>query len=284
MKGIQPVTYISLDGQAPQQHEGEIVDERQVCISVNGSELATMMCSPNDLEMLALGFLHNEGLISSLDDVRHLSLSKNDTCVDVWLRNTDLELPRRLILTSGCGGGVTFDDMSQQHEPLHSDLQATPAQLADLMKQLHMGADLYQQARGIHTAALAENDSLLLQVEDVGRHNCLDKLRGASLLANIPTKDRILLTSGRVSSEMINKARRLETPIVCSRTSPTNLSVALAQAWQITIVGYLRQNRMRIYSHAHRILGDWQAATVQTSDDRRAGQQLPVTDKEGYER
>jgi FdhD protein len=254
MKGIQPVTYISVDGQAPQRHEGEVVEERQVCISVNGSELATLMCSPNDLELLALGFLANEGLIDGLDDVRSLHLSKNDTCVDVWLRDTELELPRRLILTSGCGGGVTFDDMSQQHEPLRSELEATPAQLAELMKQLHLGADLYQQARGIHTAALADGDRLLLQVEDVGRHNCLDKLRGAALRANVPTRDRILLTSGRVSSEMINKARRLQTPIVCSRTSPTNLSVALAEAWHITVVGYLRQNRMRIYSHPRRIL------------------------------
>jgi FdhD protein len=279
-KGIQPVTYISVDGQAPQQYQGEIVDERQVCISVNGSELATMMCSPNDLDMLALGFLHNEGLIGSLDDVRHLSLSKNDSCVDVWLQNTELELPRRLILTSGCGGGVTFDDMSQQHEPLRSDLRATPPQLADLMKQLHLGADLYQQARGIHTAALAENDSLLLQVEDVGRHNCLDKLRGASLLANIPTKDRILLTSGRISSEMINKARRLETPIVCSRTSPTNLSVALAEAWHITVVGYLRQSRMRIYSHAGRLLDERQAGALPGDYDGAAAGQVATSDVE----
>jgi FdhD protein len=254
MKGIQPVTYISVDGQAPQRHEGEVVEERQVCISVNGSELATLMCSPNDLELLALGFLANEDLIEGLDDVRSLHLSKNDTCVDVWLRDAELELPRRLILTSGCGGGVTFDDMSQQHEPLQSELQATPAQLAELMKQLHLGADLYQQARGIHTAALADGDRLLLQVEDVGRHNCLDKLRGAAMRAGLATKDRILLTSGRVSSEMINKARRLQTPIVCSRTSPTNLSVALAEAWHITVVGYLRQSRMRIYSHPGRIL------------------------------
>jgi FdhD protein len=91
-------------------------------------------------------------------------------------------------------------------------------------------------------------------VEDIGRHNCLDKLQGAALLAGIPTRDRILLSSGRISSEMINKARRLETPIVCSRTSPTSLSVALAEAWNITIVAYLRQDRMRVYTHPERVI------------------------------
>jgi FdhD protein len=280
MKGIQPVTYITVDGQAPQQYQGEIVEERQVCISVNGSELATMMCSPNDLDKLALGFLYNEGLISSLDDVRHLSLSKNDSCVDVWLHDTELELPRRLILTSGCGGGVTFDDMSQQHEPLQSVLRVTAVQLAALMKRMHLGAELYQQARGIHTAALAGENGILLQVEDVGRHNCLDKLRGAAMMAGLATKDRILLTSGRVSSEMINKARRLETPIVCSRTSPTNLSVALADAWNITVVGYLRQNRMRIYTHAGRILDEGQSGARAMGDDRHSAGRVPTSDVE----
>ena len=95
---------------------------------------------------------------------------------------------------------------------------------------------------------------MLSQVEDVGRHNCLDRLAGKALLENLQTKDCILLSSGRVSSEMINKARRLQTPIVCSRTSPTALSVALAQNWNITLVAYLRQSRMRIYSHPERIL------------------------------
>lgn len=169
------------------------------------------------------------------------------------------ERPRRAIVTAGCGGGLTFDDLSGVHEPLQSDLRATPDQLAAFMRQLHLGAELYQTARGVHTALLTEvegpdNDGrVLLQVEDIGRHNCLDKLQGAALLAGIPTKDRVLLSSGRISSEMINKARRLETPIVCSRTSPTSLSLALAEAWNITIVAYLRQDRMRVYTHPERV-------------------------------
>ena len=121
------------------------------------------------------------------------------------------------------------------------------------MRQMHLGAKLYQRSRGIHTAALADAKQLLLQVEDIGRHNCLDKLRGAALIDNVETHGRILLSSGRISSEMLNKARRLETPIICSRTLPTSLSVALAEAWNITIVAYLRQDRMRVYTHPERL-------------------------------
>ncbi len=262
--GVRPVQYVSVNGRSADSHlangrslrpiDGAVVEEALACISVNGTELATFMCSPFGLKPMALGFLANEGLISGLDDVHHVHISKNNTCVDVWLHDADLELPQRAIVTAGCGGGITFDDLSQKHEPLQSDFGATTGQLAGLMRQLHQGAALYQQARGIHTAVLAQNDEVLLQVEDIGRHNCLDKLRGAAMLAGLETKDKILLSSGRISSEMINKARQMQTPIVCSRTSPTSLSVALAQAWHITLVAYLRQDRMRIYTHKERVI------------------------------
>ncbi|NCF67336.1 MAG: formate dehydrogenase accessory sulfurtransferase FdhD [Chloroflexi bacterium] len=249
-----PIRYLSVDGSKPRDIEGEIVEEGLACISVNGDELATFMCTPCDLDKLALGFLYNERIIDSLDDVRQIHISKATTCADVWLRDMNFKRPSRAIVTSGCGGGVTFDDLSGRHEPLASDLFVKPEQLAELMQQMHLGADSYKRARGIHTAALAGDDQLLLQVEDVGRHNCLDKLCGAALQQGMQTQGRVLLSSGRISSEMINKARRLQTPIVCSRTSPTSLSVALAEAWNMTIVAYVRNKRMRIYTHPERIL------------------------------
>jgi FdhD protein len=257
--GVRPARYISLNGGEPLPVDGAVIDEAPACISVNGVELATFMCTPRDLKEMALGFLYNEGVIDGLSDVRACHLSKNGSCVDVWLHEIEFQQPRRAIITTGCGGGLTFDDLSAVHEPLASDLTATPEQLAALMRRLQLGAELYQAARGVHTAVLAdpcasEDECFLLQVEDIGRHNCLDKLQGAALLAGVPTRDRILLSSGRISSEMINKARRLETPIVCSRTSPTGLSVALAEAWNITIVAYIRQNRMRVYTHPERVI------------------------------
>jgi FdhD protein len=250
--GAQPATFIALNGGASQEIAGEVVEETLACISVNGRELATFMCSPNDLDKLALGFLYNEGVIAGLDEIASLHLSDNH-CADVWLTH-DFTPPERLIVTAGCGGGVTFDDLSGAHPPLESAATAAPGELASLMRQMHLGARLYQRSRGIHTAALASRTEILLQVEDLGRHNCLDRLAGAALRAGVGTRDTILLSSGRISSEMLNKARRLAIPIVCSRTSPTSLSVALAAAWGITIVGYLRQSRMRIYTCPERIL------------------------------
>lgn len=253
--GVKPIQYITIGAGSPKQIDGEVVDEAFVCISVNGEELATFMCSPTELKEMAVGFLYNEGIIENLEEVRTIHISKQNSCVDVWLREEEKSLPQRRIITAGCGGGVTFDDLSTQHEPLNSDLRITPEELTVLMRQMHMGAKLYHRARGIHTAALGENNALTLQVEDVGRHNCLDKLAGAAFLNGLQTENQILLSSGRISSEMINKARRLKTPIICSRTSPTSLSVALAEEWNITIVAYLRKNRMRVYTHQERLIG-----------------------------
>ena len=261
LAGARPARYISLNGNGAQVIDGLVVDEAVACVSVYGIELATFMCTPCDLVDLATGFLYNEAIIDSLDDIRACHTSKNGTCVDIWLHNMEFERPRRAIITAGCGGGLTFDDLSAAHEPISSDLRVTPEQLSALMRQVHLGAELYQTARGIHTAALAEagapgDEHLLLQVEDIGRHNSLDKLQGAALRAGIPTLGRVILSSGRISSEMINKARRLGAPIVCSGTSPTSLSVALADTWNITLVAYLRQDRMRVYTHPERVISN----------------------------
>lgn len=268
--GISPVDYISYSPGSVQIVSGHVVDEVLACISVNGEELATFMCSPHDLEQLALGFLWNEGVISGMNDVKSTHVSKSRTCVDIWLRDLAFEPPKRRIVTAGCGGGITFDDLSERHEPLATGLEATPDQLSGLMRQMHLGAQLYQEARGIHTAAMSDGDRVIMQVEDVGRHNCLDKLAGLALLQGVETKDRILLSSGRISSEMINKARRMQMPVVCSRTSPTNLSVRLADAWRMTIVAYLRQDRMRIYTHPERIAGLPGANRNQSSSSRKS--------------
>jgi FdhD protein len=234
--------------------DGEVIHERLVSVFVNGQELATIMSTPRQQDALALGFLANEGVIDSIDDVRALHICPSGGCVDVWLSTSTFEPPRRMILTSGCGGGVTFDDLNAEHEPLHSDLRVTPDQLWAMMDALNQSAELYSRSRGVHTSNLSDGKHPLLVAEDVGRHNTLDKLRGLALQQNLATKDRILVTTGRVSSEMINKARRMEVPIIASRTSPTSLSLKLAQAWNITLIGYLRRNSMNVYANSERVL------------------------------
>ncbi|GAB4475282.1 MAG: formate dehydrogenase accessory sulfurtransferase FdhD [Anaerolineae bacterium] len=253
-EGTARTRYITITRSGWEEVPAAVIHERLVCIYVNGQELVSIMCSPCQLEALALGFLANEGIIASLDDVRTVEVRPNNACIDVWLAYSDFEPPRRRTLTSGCGGGVTFEDLSAGFPALESDRRVTPGQLWALMDLLHQAAQLYSQARGVHTSAISDGERLLLTAEDVGRHNTLDKLRGLALQAGIDTRDHIILTTGRVSSEMINKARRMGVPVVCSRTSPTSLSVGLAESWNITLVGYLRRNSMNVYAHPERMM------------------------------
>lgn len=252
--GALPASYTTITRNGAEAVEGEIIHERLVSVFVNGQEVMTAMCSPIQQDALALGFLANEGVIGSMEDVRLVDVCPSGACVDVWLARTDFEPPRRMILTSGCGGGVTFHDLTESFPPVEAERQVSPDQLWALMDQLNGSAKLYSRARGVHTSALSDGDKLLLVAEDVGRHNTLDKLRGLALMRGIDTSGGILLSTGRVSSEMVTKARHMGAPVVCSRTSPTSLSVALAEDWNITLVGYLRRNSMNVYAHPERIV------------------------------
>ncbi len=251
-EGVIPFRYHSLNGRWDEV-DGEVIEEGFVSIFVNALELATVMCTPRDQDKLALGFLYNEGVISSMADVRAVHICPSGVCVDVWLARSDFELPKRMILTSGCGGGVTFDDLSRQMEPLNSSITIATSRLSELMAAMQQRGSLYARSRGVHTAALSDGKELIAIAEDVGRHNTIDKLRGECLVRGIDPKDHILLATGRISSEMINKAARMGCPIVASRTSPTSMSVRLAREWNITLCGYVRRNTMNVYAHPERL-------------------------------
>ncbi len=253
IEGAVPFTYQAIEGEAVRQVEGGVIEEQLLSIYVNGQSLATMMCSPVQLEALAVGFMYNEGIIESAEEIGHLQLNLPGSVIDVLLEHDEIKLPRRMILTTGCGGGVTGQELSKTQPPLESGFVTAPALINRLMRGLQGAATLYNAVRGVHTAVLGDETGLLLCAEDVGRHNAVDKVAGQALLDGIATRDRILLTSGRISSEMLGKARRMGIPIVASRTAPTSVTVELAEAWSICVIGYVRQGGMRVYTHSWRL-------------------------------
>jgi FdhD protein len=234
--------------------DGQVIAEALISIYVNGEELATIMATPQGQDLLALGFLRNEGLIKGLEEVEILHISQAGCCVDIWL-NRPFVKPSRVIITSGCGGGVTFDDPSTGIQPLQSDLHIEPELFYEMFRKLQPPDSLYARSRGVHAAGLLdpEKGELLAIVEDVGRHNTIDKLTGCCMVKGIDPQGKVLLVTGRTSSEMIRKAAVMGCPITASRTSPTSLSVKMAQAWNITLVGYVRTGRIRVYSHPERL-------------------------------
>lgn len=230
----------------------EVIGEAMITIFVNGAEIANIMCTPQEQDLLALGFLKNEGFIAQLAEVDHVYLGGDGCCVDVWLTHA-IQQPKRRIITSGCGSGVTFNDPSGAIEPLQDSVQVDPETLIELFGRLHIPGGLHVRAHGVHTAGLAQGKQLVYVAEDVGRHNTIDKLVGACLMKGVTTRGLILLTTGRVSSEMLRKGAAMGCPIIASRRSPTSLSVELADAAGITLVGYARRGKLRAYTHPHRL-------------------------------
>ncbi|HEU5190512.1 MAG TPA: formate dehydrogenase accessory sulfurtransferase FdhD [Methylomirabilota bacterium] len=225
----------------------EVVREQPLTVYVNGERFLTLLCTPLKLDALVLGYLWMEKVIGGVEDVTALTVSEVDGRADVTLTRP-VTLPTERILTSGCGGGITFRIDPRLFTRLDSPLRVRPADLAARMKDLYGEAVQYQASRGIHGAALADPGRLLVVAEDVGRHNAVDKLKGEALLRNLATTDRLLLSTGRISSEMLLKAARMGVPLVASRTSPTEMAVALAEQLGITVVGYVRPDSLNLYT------------------------------------
>jgi FdhD protein len=232
--------------------DAEVIQEARVTLYVNGLEITSLMCTPSDLDALALGFLKNEGLIDGLHSVRDIFISRNECCVEVWVDHP-IRLPKSKTITSGCGGGVTFLDQEWQCDPIPDCIHLRPELLGRFFNQLQGPDSLYSRTRGVHTAALVRGDEIIALAEDVGRHNTVDKVVGLCLLSSQETRGSILLTTGRISSEMLRKGAMMGCPLVASRNSPTSMSVAMAKEWNITLVGYVRRDSLRVYAHPERL-------------------------------
>ncbi len=248
-------TYLRVQGNRADEVAGEVVREQPLTIHVNGAKFLTLLCSPIKLEALVVGYLWMEKVIEDLAEITRLDVSAVDGRAEVTLAGP-VALPTERILTSGCGGGITFRIDHRLFPRLDSALRVAPEALALGMKELFAAAVHYRASRGIHGAALSDGQRLLVVAEDVGRHNAVDKVKGEALMRGIPTEDRILLSTGRVSSEMLLKAARMGVPLVASRTSPTEMAVALAEQLNVTICGYVRGDSLNLYAGSALRLGE----------------------------
>ncbi|RPI84509.1 MAG: formate dehydrogenase accessory sulfurtransferase FdhD [Chloroflexi bacterium] len=233
--------------------EAGVIAEKPVSLTVNGNVWLTFMCTPIHLEALAVGFLYNENLIQSIEDVASVRVCPSEDNVDVWLNKT-IEPPKNWRRTSGCTGGVTSVAEVNGKPELANGQTLTPEKVTHLISTLFDSQDLYRKVGGVHTTALVDGSEVVVIAEDIGRHNTLDKIAGRILLEKIDLKQKILITTGRISSEMMQKAFRIGAPILITRTSPTARSIEMAQKWGITLIGYARRDRFNVYSLPERIV------------------------------
>ena len=235
-------------------YDAETIVESPVSLTVNSEVWLTFMCTPVDLEAMSVGFLYNEGMIDSMDEVEDVRVCEHGDNVDVWL-NRSVEQPQSWRRTSGCTGGVTaVDTLARVDVSFNGNRPKVPPEaIGHLVESLFESQELYRETGGVHTSALSDGEKIVFAAEDIGRHNTLDKIAGLCVMNDTWPETRILITTGRISSEMLQKAARLEAPILISRTSPSSLSIEMAELYGITLIGYARTHRFNVYSNPQRV-------------------------------
>lgn len=229
-----------------------VPEEMPLAIHVNGRELVTILCSPSDLEYMVIGYLFSEGLIQSMEDIAVLNVCESAHTAEVVLKNDGMPNWGKRILTSGFGGGVSLGGESPRVS-IRSDLAITSEKVFTLVRKMIECGSGYRLTGGVHTTVLCDENTILAIGEDIGRHNTLDKVLGRCLVKKIPTKDKILMTTGRIASEILKKALRLEVPVVVSLSSPTSEAIHLARSIGVTLIGYVRDTRMIVYAAPQRL-------------------------------
>ncbi len=233
-----------------------VIRELSVTLTVNNDPWLAFMCTPHDLDALAVGFLYNEGIVETLGDIANIRVCPGEDNVDVWL-NRSVEKPKTWARTSGCSGGkasIGQNDWQSVNVINNNGGVLAAEAVGKLVEKLGKAQELYRETGGVHTSALSNGEDILLVAEDIGRHNTLDKIAGQCLLGNISPSRRILLTTGRISSEMMQKAGRMKVSVVISRTSPSSLSVEMAEKQWITLIGYAQRDKFTVYTHPERII------------------------------
>lgn len=258
----------------PQQRDEQLTVEEPLEIRLGGQSLAVIMRTPGNDAELALGFLLTEGIIQHFDDVLELTNALDDDAiplpnvVDVTLRSAVQQaslqakpttFERHFAVSASCGlcGKNSIADLLVSVPPIEPDkLRVSASTLYTLANQLRSQQAVFSHTGGLHAAGLFDHaGTLQLLREDVGRHNAVDKLIGYSLQQGLyPCRERILLVSGRTSFEIIQKALVARISCLAAISAPSSLAVELAASSGITLIGFLRDHSMNVYTHPERVI------------------------------
>jgi FdhD protein len=239
------------EGGSSEQAEDLIALEKKLRIAVNGKEVLRLYCTPSMVKELVVGLLMTEGIIQGGWCADRMSIVYgNEIFVDI---PADGEvLAEGVTATSGCAGGLTFDK-SRSFGVVKDTIAVGKDDLKYVFSDFQTRSELYRLTGCVHSAALSDGKVILCFAEDIGRHNAVDKVIGYALLENIPFSGKIMLASGRISSEISSKCCRWGIPVLATRTAPTSLAVEIAEKCGVTVVGFVRGSRFNVYTHPERI-------------------------------
>nr|WP_243458233.1 formate dehydrogenase accessory sulfurtransferase FdhD [Sporosarcina sp. Te-1] len=239
----------------------DVAVEYPITVLLNGKEFITIVCTPQYIEDMVIGFLASEKIVVDVMHVTDIRWEESTGMVHV---TTDQVFPfyeklqNKRYITSCCGmsrqGFVFANDALTSKKMVAKNVQLTSSDCFRLMAQMDDHADLFHQTGGVHIASLCNAQGTIVRRMDIGRHNALDKIYGHCLRENIQMEDKVVVFSGRISSEILLKVSKIGCEVVLSKSAPTDLAIELADELGITAVGFIRRDTFNVYSHPDRII------------------------------
>lgn len=241
--------------------EDTVVNEFPVTVKINGEEFVTMVCTPEFIEDMVIGYLASEGVIRKYEDIKKMWIQEKEGYVHVEINELNpfyRTLQNKRYITSCCGGSrqgfVFVNDALTAKKMSDKNIKITPDDCFRLMSDLQNSAVTFQKTGGVHNAALCDENGIIVSRMDIGRHNALDKIYGYCLKNGIQIKAKIIVFSGRISSEILLKVAKIGCEMVLSKSAPTELALDLAEKLGITTVGFIRNESMNIYTWPERLV------------------------------
>lgn len=241
-------------------HKGS-PDEYPVSLAVNGYEIAIFQLTKQDLEDWTYGYLFTEGFIQTPEEVKLILIDEEMGSIHVDLQ-TDLNMEdwfsKKKHYTAGCGRGVTFFSMTdiKTFSPVHCERKFALSYLLKKQSEFGQNSPLYSETGGMHGACIVDETGSVTVREDIGRHNAVDKIIGHAFKNQMHPDQLILLTTGRISYEMLSKAAKFGFPVIGTRTAATNQAIQLGNYLNVEVVGYLRGKMSKIYTSTGRVFDD----------------------------
>jgi len=258
-QAVSSAEIVRISEQAPTEKlTDHVVNEQPITIMIDRVGSFTVMATPSDIEALAVGFVYSEGLIDSIDDVITVSTKPQlPNVVGIQVQDpTKIAIRRNMIVASSCGmcGARNIKKMLADMPPCETSLEVNSNLLIEVTKRLRSMQQIFQMTGGSHAAGIFDSAGKIIAfAEDLGRHSALDKAIGKCLSDKLPTKGLATVLSGRISLEMVTKAAKAGIELIAAVSAPSSFAVKAAKQWNITLCGFVRQDKINIYTCPERI-------------------------------
>ena len=238
-------------GTSFEEGEDYIAVENKLKIFINGKEIVSLYCTPSMVKELVIGFFLTEGIFANKIPLDKINISYGeDFIADI---SVDEDILKGKLLLSRCLGGFT-SNKNKSFKKIIDDFSIAAESLKTIFNEFHQKSELFKLTGCFHSAALSDGERILVFADDIGRHNVIDKIIGHAFMNDITLGKKLMLVSCRLSSEIVSKCSSFGISIIASRAAPTSLAIEIAEKSGSTLVGFVRGDRMNIYTNPQRII------------------------------